>query len=93
MLAKSIPRVQLIAYKHYFVLKEIRGSWVNGWFQVSARNVQDEPKIPCNAKMSLKHQVKRVEESLTSQQWNNLNMKGELTAMNWKTSNMFKFIN
>lgn len=47
-----------------------------------ARNVQDEPKISCNAKMSLKHQVKRVEESLTGQQWNNLNMKGELTAMN-----------
>lgn len=28
-----------------------------------ARNVQDEPKIPCNAKMSLKHQIKQVEES------------------------------
>ena len=47
-----------------------------------ARNVQDEPKIPCNAKMSLKHQVKRVEESLTGQQWNNLSMKEQLTAMN-----------
>lgn len=26
-----------------------------------ARNIQDEPKISCNGKMSLKHQVKRTE--------------------------------
>lgn len=45
-----------------------------------ARNVQDEPKIPCNAKMSLKHQIKRPEES--GQQRNNLSMKEQLTAMN-----------
>ena len=47
-----------------------------------ARNIQDEPKIPCNAKMSLKHQVKRVEESLTGKLWNNMSMKEQLTAMN-----------
>lgn len=46
------------------------------------RNVQDEPKISCNAKMSLKHHVNDTEESSTGQKGNNLSIKEILTAMN-----------